>query len=193
MFVSLGIDCATANVLIQLGLRTCSLPFDWVVTYEGITNIINNDFTNYLPKKDNNKYEKLNKNSGTLYLHNKFPDDIEIMNKRIDRFKNLLEMSNEKIIFVRKSHGNNHHNEYDNVMNDVDDAINLDLLLIKKYPNLIYEIHVILICSNCFANTIINKNISNNIKIHNISKTYPTNLHYTDLNYLNNFCKKIFN
>ena len=80
------------------------------------------------------------------------------MNKRIDRFRNFLETSNEKITFVRKSHGSHHHNEYDNVVNDIDDAINLYLLLLKKYPNLIYEIHVILICDKCFTNIIINEN-----------------------------------
>lgn len=61
MFVSLGIDCGTAYILKQLGLRNCSLPFDWVVTYKGITNIINNDFTNYLPENIDDKYETLNK------------------------------------------------------------------------------------------------------------------------------------
>jgi hypothetical protein len=132
MFVSLGIDCGTVNILKFLGLRSCSLPFDWVVKYEGITNIINNDFTNYLPKNNDNNYEKLNKNSGILFLHNNFLDDIKKMNKRIDRFKNLLETSNEKIIFVCKSHGSHHHNEYNNVVNDIDDAKNLDLLLLKN-------------------------------------------------------------
>ena len=192
MFISLGIDCGTANILKQLGLRNHSLPFDWVVTYEGITNIINNNFTNYLPKVHDNKYKKLNINSGILFLHNKFPDDIEIMNKRIDRFKNLLETSNEKIIFVRKSHGSHHHGEYNNVINDIDDAINLDLLLLKKYPNLIYEIHVILICDKCFTNIEINENISNNIKIHNISRPYPINVNVTNPEYFNKLCKKIF-
>ena len=193
MFVSLGVDCGTANILKCLGLRSCSLPFDWVVTYEGITNIINNDFTNYLPKNDDNNYEKLNKNNGVLFLHNNFPDDIEKINKRIDRFKNLLETSNEKIIFVRKSHGSHHHNEYNNVVNDIDDAKNLDLLLLKKYPNLIYEIHLILICDNCFTNIIINENNSNNIKIHNISRPYPTNVNVTNPDYFDELCTKIFN
>jgi len=194
MFVSLGIDCGTANILKQLGLRNCSLPFDWVVTYEGITNIINNDFTDYLPTPYDNTYEKLNKISGTWFLHNNFPDDIEKMNKRIARFKNILETSNEKIMFIRKSHGSHHHDEYNNVINDIDDAINLDLLLIKKYPNLIYEIHVILICDNCFANDnpIINKNISNNIKIHNISRPYPININITNPDYFDELCKTTF-
>ena len=192
MFVSLGVDCGTANILKELGLRNCSLPFDWVVTYEGITNIINNNFTNYLPENIHDKYEKFNKNSGVMFSHNNFPDDIETMNKRIARFKNLLETSNEKIIFVRKSHGSHHHNEYNNVINDLGDAINLDLLLIKKYPNLKYEIHVILICDNCFTNTIIDENISNNIKIHNISRPYPENADVTNPYYFDEFCKKLF-
>ena len=72
----------------------------------------------------------------SLFLHNNFPDDFEKMNRKIDRFKNLLETCNEKITFVRKSHGSHHHKEYNNVINDIDDAINLDLLLLKKYPNL---------------------------------------------------------
>jgi len=193
MFVSLGVDCGTANILKELGLRNFSLPFDWLVTYEGITNIINNDFTDFLPKKnDDDKYEKLNRTNGTLFLHNNFPDDIEKMNRRIDRFKNLLNTSNEKIIFVRKSHGSHHHNEYNNVINDIDDAIKLDLLLLQKYPNLTYEIHVILICDSCFTNTVISENISNNIKIHNIARPYPMHVDVTNPDYFNELCKKLF-
>ncbi len=192
MYVSLGVDCGTANILKKLGLRNCSLPFDWVVTYEGITNIIKNNFSNYLPSYDN-KYDKLNIDSGTLFLHNNFPNDIEKMNTRIARFKNILETSNEKIIFVRKSHGSHHHTEYDNVINDIDDAINLDLLLLTKYPNLKYEIHVILICNKCFTDVIINENISNNIKIHNIARPYPININVTNPDYFDELCKKIFN
>ena len=123
-------------------------------------------------------------------MHNNFPNDIEIMNKKIDRFRNLLETYNEKIIFVRKSHGNHHHIEYNNVINDIDDAINLDLLLVKKYPKLIYEIHVILMCDKCFTNIIINENISNNIKIHNISRPYPINVNVTNQCYFDELCKK---
>lgn len=192
MYVSLGVDCGTAIILKKLGLRNLSLPFDWVITFEGITNIINNNFTNFLPINDNNKYEKINRNSGTWFLHDNFPDDIEKLNKRIDRFKSLLETSDEKIIFVRKSHGMHHHDEYNNVINDIDDAINLDLLLVKKYPNLVYEIHVILICNDCFSNININENISNNIKIHNISRPYPKNINITNPYYFDELCKEIF-
>ena len=77
-----------------------------------------------------------------------------------------------------------------NVINDIDDAINLDLLLVKKYPKLIYEIHVILMCDKCFTNIIINENISNNIKIHNISRPYPINVNVTNQCYFDELCKK---
>ena len=192
MFISLGVDCGTANILNSLGLRKKSLPFDWVVTYEGITNIINDNFINFLPEMNDNVYEKLNKNSGTLFLHNNFPDDIEQMNKRISRFKQILETSDEKIIFVRKSHGSHHHIEYNNVINDIDDMINLDILLSTKYTNLIYEIHIILICDKCFTNMVINENIPNNIKIHNISKPYPINVNITNPDYFDELCRNIF-
>lgn len=161
-------------------------------TYEGITNIINNNFDDFIPKNRDDKYQNLNVNSGVLFLHNKFPDDIEKINKRINRFKDLLENSTEKIIFLRKSHGIHHHNEYNNVINDIDDAINLDILLKDKYPNLMYEINVILICHKCYNNIIINPNISNNIKIHNISRPYPNNVNITNPDYFDNLCKEIF-
>jgi len=188
MFISLGVDCGTATILKELGLRERSLPFDWILTYEGIANIINNNFDNFLPSYDNN-YEQLNINYGVVFVHNRFPDDTEKMNKRIDRFKHLLETSDEKITFVRKSHGNHHHNEYNNIINDVDDAINLDLLLLKKYPNLKYEIHVILLCDKCFTNVINTEDVSDNVKLHNISiHPYTTNPDYS----FNELCKHIF-
>lgn len=192
IFVSLGVDCSTASIFNSLKLRNCSLPFDWVVTYEGITNIIKNDFTNYLPELCDNKYQNLNKNCGVAFIHNKFPDDLEKMKLRIERFKNLLEISNEKIIFVRKSHGNHHHNEYKNVTDDVDDAINLDLLFKEKYPNLIYEIHVMLVCDKCFMNTKINENISTNIKIYNLTRPCPVNANITNPDYFDDLCKKLY-
>jgi hypothetical protein len=189
MYISLGIDCGTSIILKKLGLRNVSLPFDWVVSYEGITNIINDEFTNYFPKKNNNIYEKLNKNNGILFVHNNFPEDIEKINNRITRFKKILETTNEKIIFVRKSHGIHHHSEYNNVINDIDDAKRLDILLSKKYPHLKYEINVILICDRCFTNTI-NENVSNNIKIHNIARPYPSNVNFTNPDFFDDFCEK---
>ena len=41
MYISVGVDCGPANIFNELGLRTVSLPFDWVVTYKGVAHIIN--------------------------------------------------------------------------------------------------------------------------------------------------------
>ena len=53
LFIPIGIDCGVADFLKNCNLRVCSLPFDWTVTYNGITDIVNNNFYNYLPKKNN--------------------------------------------------------------------------------------------------------------------------------------------
>ena len=78
--------------------------------------------------------------------------DNQKMNNRIALFKTILERTTDKITFVRKSHGSHHHSEYKNVVNDIDDMIKLDLLLSERYPNLVYDIHIILICDRCFSN-----------------------------------------
>jgi hypothetical protein len=191
IFISLGIDCGPATILNKLQLRNCSFPFDWTVTYEGVTNIIKNNFNNYFPEIYNNKYQKLNNANGILFLHNQFPNDIEQMKNRIVKFKNILEFSNEKIIFIRKSHGEHHHKEYNNIINDIDDTINLDILFKEKYPNLIYEIHLFLICGDCFVN-VKYENSSSNIKIYNISRPYPTNINVTNPEYFDELCKNLY-
>ena len=192
MFISLGVDCGTATVFKSLNIRKVSLPFDWVVTYEGVTDIIANDFNGYLPILNNDCYEKMDKNNGVLFLHDKFPEDIEKIKRRIQRFKSLIESNNEKLIFVRKSHGEHHHREHNNIVDDIDDAINLDTLLKNKYPLLEYEINVILICDICFTNNKKDYNISENIKIHNIARPYPSNINVTNPDYFDHLCKNIF-
>ena len=89
--------------------------------------------------------------------------------RRINRFKNILENSKEEIIFIRKGHAYHHHQESNNIKNDIEDATNLDNILQEKYKNLSYKIIVIIVCGTCFD--INNNYLSNNkrIKIYNIS------------------------
>lgn len=83
IYISLGVDCGTANGLKALGKRTCSLPFDWVVTYKGITNIVKNEFNNYAPFTKMNKTNKyLDDAYGVLFIHNNFPDDLDQIKKK---------------------------------------------------------------------------------------------------------------
>ena len=44
IIIPIGIDCAVADFLNKFKLRNNSYPFDWVVTYTGINDIIENSF-----------------------------------------------------------------------------------------------------------------------------------------------------
>ena len=50
IIVPIGIDCGVADILKKYKIRKFALPFDWVVTYNGIKNIIENDFADFLPR-----------------------------------------------------------------------------------------------------------------------------------------------
>jgi hypothetical protein len=174
MYISLGIDCAIADILKEQNLRKCSLPFDWIVTYEGVANIIDNEFQNYIPEDNqffNNDSTPLNIYYGVRFHHNVFPQDREVIIKRVERFKYILENSQEKIIFIRKGHMEYHHTEYENdIVCDIADAIQLDKVLIEKYPKLNYKIHVISTCSICskFQQSYDYDNLSSNLHFHNL-------------------------
>lgn len=161
MYISIGVDCGTSEFLKKYNLRHVSLPFDWCVTYKGVSDIIKNDFISFIPI-DN----KIN-DYGCSFVHNNFPKDNDKIKRRIDRFRNILETYTETITFIRKGHACHNHIEYD-IKNDIIDCEELDNILKIKYPRLSYKIIVVLICNKCF-----NENetfISNsNIEIHNIS------------------------
>jgi hypothetical protein len=190
MFVPIGVDCGNADFLKKRNLRQISLPFDWVVTYNGVSEIIKNDFSNYI---SNNKF---NNNYDVYFMHNDFTNlnDKTTMERRINRFKHILETSNEKITFVRKGHAFHHHEEINKhknnsnciIKSDITDAKDLDLILQHKYPNLNYEIIVILVCGKCFDSKKEYISTSNNIKIYNISSPHVDNEKY------NNLCLQLF-
>jgi len=217
IFISIGVDCGPAEVLRKKKIRLVAYPFDWTVTYKGVSEIIQTNFKHFLPK-DN---ENININSGVLYLHAKFPEDTEKYERRISRFYKVLEDNNkinrqsksrhttqknilksikhskispykndiidnteslykppETILFIRKGHGEHHHKEdfvtkYNGkIKNDIKDAEDLDKYLQHKYPHLKYEIHVFLVCKQCFQRHIKYTTNSRNIKIYNIINNY---------------------
>lgn len=48
--VSLGFFCSVAHDIEELGLRSCSGPFDWVwSTWNGVYSAMQNEFSNYMP------------------------------------------------------------------------------------------------------------------------------------------------
>lgn len=178
-YISLGFDCEIALMLNKLGKRTCSLPFDWVITYGGVSEIIKNNFHCYLPMAKINTTRYLNEKYSVLFIHNIFPRDCSAIQKRAERFDEMLK-STDPIIFIRKSHNSKHHEEFSHIKNDINDIIEFDTVLKIRYPNLKYTIHLILDCDKCY-----NKNISNDIP-----KTVIIHrLHGTQLE---DFCKSTF-
>lgn len=167
IIIPIGIDCFIADELRKNNKRFFSLPFDWTVTYNGITDIIKNNFIDYLPKIENNSL--VNLLSNTYFIHNKFPNDYDKMNRRIHRFRNLLNEEINQLIFIRKSHCLYHHDEsilYNcKLKNDITDCEELYDYLKINYPKLNFKIMIILMCNNCFSN-----NYSEKIKIIDINE-----------------------
>ena len=108
IFVPIGTDCGIAAALNNHNLRLFSLPFDWVVTYNGVTDIIANKFKDYLFPNT------LNVACNTKFVHNTFSSDYKMMNRRINRFMELLENEEKELIFIRKGHYIHHHPEAEN-------------------------------------------------------------------------------
>lgn len=178
IYISIGSDCYNTITLKNNKVRNVSLPFDWIVTYNGISKILKNNFKNYFDnvKLDDTKENFLfNKEYNILFIHNTFPDDIEQLNRRIIRFNDILS-NNNQVIFIRKSHANHHHDEikiyFDcNIKNDIEDCNELDNYLQQQYPNLNYIIIIILICEKCFdKNKIYNSESKNIIIINKVAK-----------------------
>jgi hypothetical protein len=96
--------------------------------------------------------------------------DIIKYNRRIDRFKHILETNSEPIYFIRKGHASHLHAEHSgrfiNIKSDIDDAIEFDKLLQIKYPKLIYKIIIFLVCGRCFDVSV--QYSSRNIEVINI-------------------------
>jgi hypothetical protein len=148
IIIPIGVDCGITFSLRDNNMRTYSWPFDWVVTYNGVADIFKNKFIDYLPK-DSSQIS-----CNTYFQHNTFPDDLETMQRRIERFLELLYNTEDEVIFFRKGHAIRHHQEAIefkvNLKNDLKDAEDLHDYIIETYPNLKFRIILVLICGECF-------------------------------------------
>jgi len=159
LFVSIGIDCDVANFLNKYNLRKASLPFDWNVSYNGVSKCIENDFKNFTKPLSADRI-----NEDDIYFHHDFLDiaavaveaDHDKYHRRCERLLNLFktaETTDEFVLFIRKGHLCYHHEEqkgkYKNIMCDVEDAKRLSGILRSKYPLLKYKIIVVLGCAKC--------------------------------------------
>jgi hypothetical protein len=173
MIIPIGVDCGMAEFCQKYNLRNISLPFDWNVTYNGVSKCIDDKFKLFIEPLNNrcNEYD--------IYFHHDFKNnkllnqDKEKYIRRCQRLINILETSSEDIIFCRKGHACHHHDEhngkYSNITNDIDDAEKLNTILSNKYPQLKYKIIVILVCGKCFNSIHTYKTNSSKIEIYNIA------------------------
>jgi hypothetical protein len=181
IFVSIGIACDVANFLNKYNLRKVSLPFDWNVSYNGVSKCIDCNFDRFTEPLSKERI-----NDQDIYFHHDFENidninaiitDKEKYLRRCTRLTNIFEeceKTREYIIFIRKGHMCYHHEEqnckYSNITDDCEDAKSLDSVLLRKYPLLKYKIIVILGCTKCFnKNTIgiTDNNSNNNIEVYN--------------------------
>jgi hypothetical protein len=178
IFVSIGIDCDVANFLNKYNLRNMSLPFDWNVSYNGVSKCVDCDFNNFTDPLDKDKI-----NEQDVYFHHDFEKvndteaiiaDKEKYHRRCDRLINLFkncEISKEYIIFIRKGHMCYHHEEqngkYQNITDDYEDAEKLNKILSNKYPCLKYKIILVLGCTKCFKKDTSYVKDVNNIEVYN--------------------------
>lgn len=175
-FVSIGIDCDVANFLNKYNLRKASLPFDWNVSYNGVSKCIDSDFKDFTEPLSK---ERINKDD--VYFHHDFLDDTTISidsdkySRRCQRLLNMFEecqATGEQFLFIRKGHLCYHHEEqngkYKEITCDIEDARRLDRVLQRKYPSLKYKIVVVVGCTSCFKkDTNFNQNTDNNIEVYN--------------------------
>jgi hypothetical protein len=176
IFVSIGIDCDVANFLNKYNLRKASLPFDWNVSYNGVSKCIDSDFKNFTEPLSVNKI-----NRDDVYFHHDFlseamiPVDSDKYSRRCQRLLNMFEecqATGKQIIFIRKGHMCYHHEEqngkYANITDDYEDAKRLNGVLLSKYPLLKYKIILLQGCTKCFKkDTVCMNDTANNIEIYN--------------------------
>jgi hypothetical protein len=179
IFVPIGIDCDVANFLNKYNLRKASLPFDWNVSYNGVSKCIDSDFKNFTEPLSVNRI-----NDDDVYFHHDFlneamtPADSDKYSRRCERLLDILKENNcggssgEQILFIRKGHLCYHHEEqngkYANITDDYEDAKRLNGVLRTKYTHLKYKIILLQGCTKCFKkDTVCIDDTANNIEIYN--------------------------
>ena len=176
MIIPIGVDCGVAEFCRKYNLRHVSLPFDWTVTYNGVSKCIEDNFNSFvepLTEKRINKYD--------VYFHHDFSNTSTIDEdktkyiRRCNRLIHTMETSSEQLVFLRKGHACHHHHEHDgnysNITSDIDDCEHLNTVLSDKYPTLDYKIIVILVCGDCFHQTEKYVSRSDKVEIYNIASS----------------------
>lgn len=123
--ISLGYACATTQAMKVNGLRSCSGPFDWVISrFSSVLKIVEDDFADYLQKKNletvqGKATEFYDKKYGFYYMHDieeSFDSEYEKVvskySRRITAFRKMVVhptvffrtvMNNDEIRFINEN------------------------------------------------------------------------------------------
>jgi hypothetical protein len=181
MIIPIGSDCGLAELCKTYNLRIASFPFDWTVSYNGVSKCFEDNFATFTePLQDRI-------NIHDIFFNHDFKDtveeDKEKYTRRCERLLSILETSEEEILFFRKGHAPHHHYEhngkYSTITSDIDDAEQLSHILSSRYPQLKYTIIVVLVCGKCFDPTL--TYTSDRVKIYNIAATEVDDVRFHEL------------
>jgi hypothetical protein len=150
--VPIGSNCQPAFELQRKSKRVVAFPFDWAVLYRDVTRIFQNDL------KDLYVFHEKDYNHDYQIKFHHHQDGSENSKGKIERrsrrLLDILEKSEDKVIFIRWGHTDDHHKEYtkkqyDGGYSELNDMKKLEELFKKKYPNLNFCIYLFLVCEKC--------------------------------------------
>ena len=82
LVISLGVDCSIKFLLKKKHIYQPTFPFDWIVTYKGVTDLISNGLqkNNLIDGKEQNHY--IDKKNGICFIHDDKKDIYEKYTRR---------------------------------------------------------------------------------------------------------------
>lgn len=111
-FISLGSACPVASSMSKYGLRSCSSPFDWLITsdFSWVLYHIDTDFKDFLLQENLESYDEYpkhfwDKQSGIKFLHDEESFRYEynaLKNKYDRRITKFLEITKRKVCYLRR-------------------------------------------------------------------------------------------
>ena len=177
--VPIGADCGVSFFCKKFDLRRCSLPFDWTVSYNGVSRCFDRDFQGFTEPLDDARI-----NNDDVYFHHDFAggtsavtshdDDHGKYARRCARLVHLLRTTTECVVFCRKGHSARHHDEhrgrFATITSDLDDCAKLHRVISCKYPTLRFKIVVFLMCGACFAPGVAYESPHEHMEVFNLAK-----------------------
>lgn len=157
IYVSLGADCGGAGALREVGKKTFSFPFDWLVCFHSPHLAFQNDFSGFMDDSVLWGPGEFNYQYNIRFFHRELIKDYDAtIQRRVDRLLDLLRSSDKEIVFLRRSHDQKHHSEMQRCgisapfeIDEVQDMMTLRDVLISKYPKLKFRINLFLQCPFC--------------------------------------------